>query len=53
MEKGRLKKMVSYALDPELLKLMDRWISEQDVPPSKTAFVETAIREFLERRKRK
>lgn len=47
---ARLKKMVSLALDPELLKRLERWIAAQDVPPSKTAVHEAALREFLERR---
>lgn len=46
----RLKKMISLALDPELLAKMDAWIARQEFPPSKTAVLETALREFLERR---
>lgn len=46
----RLKKMVSYALAPELLERLDVWLAAQDPPPSKTAVVETALREFLEKR---
>ena len=46
----RLKKAVSLALDPALLAKLDAWRLAQDVPPSKTACLETAIREFLERR---
>jgi predicted transcriptional regulator len=50
---ARLKKMVSLALDPELLKRLDKWIAGQDVPPSKTAVHEAALREFLDKRERK
>lgn len=46
----RLKKMLSLALDPELLAQMDVWIARQEFPPSKTAVLETALREFLEKR---
>ena len=46
----RLKKMVSYALAPELLDRLDAWLASQQPPPSKTAVIETALREFLERR---
>jgi predicted transcriptional regulator len=50
---ARLKKMVSLALDPELLRRLEKWIAAQDVPPSKTAVHETALREFLEKRERR
>jgi len=46
----RLKKMVSLALDPDLLDRLDKWRIAQDVPPAKTAVHEAALREFLERR---
>lgn len=47
---ARIKKVVGLALDPELLDQLEHWRTSQDVPPSKTACLETAIREFLERR---
>ena len=50
MEMARNKKMVSYALDPELLKRLEDWLAKQDVPPSKTAVVEAALRAFLDKR---
>ena len=53
MEMARTKKMVSHALDPALLARMDKWISEQEVPPSKTAVVEAALREFFDKREKK
>lgn len=43
----RNKKMVSFALDPALIKGLDEWIARQPVPPSKTAVIEAAIRMFL------
>lgn len=49
----RLKKPVSFALDPKLLARLRAWIDKQDIPLSQTAVVETAIREFLERRESK
>lgn len=49
---ARLKKHVNLALDPELLEKLFAWIARQDVPPSKTAVFETAIREFLEKREK-
>lgn len=42
----------SLALDRELLKRLDKWIAGQDVPPSKTAVHEAALREFLDKRER-
>lgn len=50
MDMTRLKRMVGLALDPELLDRLEVWRLKQDVPPSKTAVLEAAIREFLERR---
>lgn len=50
---ARAKKMVGLALDPKLLERLDRWRERQDVPPSKTAVLEAAIREFLERREKR
>lgn len=46
----RFKKVVGLALDPELLERLEVWRTSQDVPPTKTACLETAIREFLDRR---
>lgn len=36
-----------------LMRELDDWISSQDVPPSRTATIEAAIKEFLARRKTK
>jgi Arc/MetJ-type ribon-helix-helix transcriptional regulator len=49
----RLKKMTSLALDADLLKRMDAWIGKQEFPPTKTAVLETALREFLDKRDRR
>jgi predicted transcriptional regulator len=50
---ARLKKMTSLALDTELLARLEKWIAAQDVPPSKTAVHEAALREFLDKRERR
>ena len=49
----RLKKPVSYALDPKLLARLSAWLSKQDLRPSQTVVIETALREFLEKREGK
>lgn len=49
----RLKKMTSYALDPALLKRLDAWLAKQEFPPTKTAVVEAALREFLDGREKR
>lgn len=49
----RLKKMTSLALDPKLIDRLSAWIEKQDVPVSKTAVFETALREFLEKREKR
>ena len=46
----RNKKMVSYALDPDLLARLDAWLAKQEFPPSKTAVVEAALKMFLDAR---
>lgn len=50
---ARLKKMISLALDPALLERLDVWLAKQELPPTKTAVLELALREFLDRRERK
>ena len=50
MDMARNKKTIGLALDPELLARMEAWRNSQDVPPSKTAVLETALREFLDKR---
>lgn len=49
----RLKKMMSLALDPALIKRLEAWLSKQEFPPTKTAVIEAALREFLEDREKK
>ena len=49
----RLKKMTSLALEPALLARLDKWLEQQEFPPTKTAVVEAALREFLDRRETK
>ncbi len=49
----RLKKMLSLALDPILLKRLEAWAAKQEFPPSKTAILETALREFLDAREKR
>ena len=49
----RIKKPLGTAIDPELRERVDTWISKQEFPPTLTAVLETALREFLERREGK
>ena len=50
---ARLKKMISLAVDPDLLKRLEAWLSKQDFPPSKTAVIEAALRDFLDAREKR
>ena len=50
---ARLKKMISLALDPDLLKRLETWLAKQEFPPTKTAVIETALRDFLDQRERR
>lgn len=47
---ARQKKMISLALDPALLARLDGWLQEQEFPPSKTAVLEAALRDWLDGR---
>lgn len=47
---GRIKKVIGLALDPKLLEQVEVWRMSQDVPPTKTAVHEQALKEFLQRR---
>jgi predicted transcriptional regulator len=53
MSMARLKKMVSFALDPDLLKRLDAWLSRQDPAISKTAVVESALRAWLDAKEKR
>jgi predicted transcriptional regulator len=50
---ARSKKLMTFYLAPELLKRLDVWLAKQEFPPTKTAVVEAALREFLDARERK
>jgi metal-responsive CopG/Arc/MetJ family transcriptional regulator len=41
------KKIISVALDRDLLKLIDKWTAAQAARPSRTAVIEAAVRKFL------
>lgn len=40
-------------LDPEVLSKLDDWIAAQAVTPKRSAVIETAIREFLDRNQKR
>lgn len=44
-----IKKPVAYKFDPKLVERMQRFIKRQKWPPTQTAVVETALREYLDR----
>lgn len=50
---ARVKKIIGLALDPKLLERLEKWRQSQDVPPTKTAVHETALKEFLDKRERR
>ena len=50
---ARLKKMISLALDPDLLKRLETWLAKQEFPPTKTAVIEAALRDFLDAREKR
>lgn len=50
MSMARLKRPLNLALDPALLDRLDAWIAQQELPPSKTAVIEAALRAFLDKK---
>lgn len=50
---ARLKKLLTFYVEPELVKRLEAWLAKQEFPPTKTAVVEAALREFLDARERK
>lgn len=47
------RKMISIRLPPDVLKALDAWRSEQEVPPQRTAVILEAVRRFLADHNRK
>lgn len=52
MDMARRKIMVSFALDPDLIKRLELWLEGQELRPSKTAVIEVALKQFLDRQKK-
>lgn len=50
MKMARKKTPIGLALDPIILAKVDDWIKAQEAPWTKTAIVEIALKEFLEKR---
>tara|TARA_R110000868_G_scaffold315954_1_gene576799 strand:+ start:135 stop:302 length:168 start_codon:yes stop_codon:yes gene_type:complete len=48
MNMTRKKRLVSFALDPELIRRLESWQASQDFAPTKTAVIEHALRQFLD-----
>tara|TARA_B110000503_G_C6995037_1_gene349036 strand:- start:24 stop:218 length:195 start_codon:yes stop_codon:yes gene_type:complete len=48
MNMTRKKRLVSLALDPELIRRLESWQASQDFAPTKTAVIEHALRQFLD-----
>lgn len=50
---ARLKKLLTFYVDPELLKRLDAFLAKQELPTTKTAVVEAALRAYLDAKERK
>ena len=44
---ARLKKLLSVYIDPDVKAQLEEWLAKQPFPTTKTAAVETALRDFL------
>jgi hypothetical protein len=49
MNRRQKKVAVTYTIDQNVLQKFHTWLDRQSIKPSKTAVVEAALREFLER----
>lgn len=49
----RIRRPVNITLDPEIIEALDSWIERQQFRLGRSAVIEVAIREFLERAQRK
>ena len=49
----RVKKPLNIYIDADLLDRLDRWLREQRVPPPRTLAVETALKEFIDRKSKR
>jgi len=47
MNMPRINKPVNTTLPPDLLADLDAWIAQQPVPPSRSAVIVAALRQFL------
>ena len=50
---ARNKTRISLDIAPELHERLEAWLAKQEFPPTKTAVIEAALREFLDARGRK
>lgn len=50
---ARTKTPLNIYIDAELMARLDKWLSAQTVPPSRTALVEAALRDFLDKKEPK
>ena len=44
-------KITPVRFDEDLLKELDAWITGQEVPPSRTAAINAAVRQFLQKKR--
>lgn len=49
---ARRRIMVTYTMDPDLLERFEKWLGQQAPRIHKSAAVETALREFLDKREK-
>ena len=45
---ARRKKMVTFAIEPELMKRFEAWLARQEFPPTRTTVFETAVKRLLD-----
>lgn len=53
MEMTRNKIRISLDIAPELHERLEAWLGKQEFPTTKTAAIEAALREFLDKRDRR
>jgi hypothetical protein len=48
MNPNRPKQMVTFTIDPDVIKRLKAWIDQQEPQPRQNAVVETALKRFLD-----
>lgn len=49
---ARKKTVATFTISPEVIDRLEKWLASHELPPGKSAVVEKALVEFLDRREK-